>query len=413
MMANPLVLSQHTEDAAFHWLLRDAAVGEPHYSLADLAKLDTRLDAHLDGLRIAADAGWTVVKEELKWEEAGEVFTGLCLALESGDPLRIEEVLAVADPSLELARGAISALAWVEPAAALPVLKQLAESENPVRRRMAVGALAVTRTSPGDLLTRFVREDEPVVRARALKAVGELGRRDLLNQCVGDLQAEDDECRYRAAWSGALLGDGSSLVALRTFVVPDGPHAESAAELIARRLDRSRSLRWHQQLAGEAELLRVAAQVAGAIGDPVLVPWLLQLMRTPELARVAGEALTRITGVDLAFEDLDGDAPEGVEAGPTEEAGDEDVAMDPDEDLPFPAPERVEAWWRQHGARFPEGVRHLNGQPISPPALVDVLRTGMQRQRRAAALELAALDGSRPLFEVRARGDRQLRLLGL
>ena len=56
-------------------------------------------------------------------------------------------------------------------------------------------------------------------------------------------------------------------------------------------------------------------------------------MEVPELARVAGEAFTMITGVDIAYEDLEGEWPEDFEAGPTESPEDEDVEMDPDEDL--------------------------------------------------------------------------------
>jgi hypothetical protein len=41
------VVSQHAEEAAILWILRRAAVSAPHYSLADLAKLDDRVDAHL------------------------------------------------------------------------------------------------------------------------------------------------------------------------------------------------------------------------------------------------------------------------------------------------------------------------------------------------------------------------------
>jgi len=36
-MVIPVVLEQHAEAAAFHWLLRDAAVHAPHYTLDDLA----------------------------------------------------------------------------------------------------------------------------------------------------------------------------------------------------------------------------------------------------------------------------------------------------------------------------------------------------------------------------------------
>jgi len=50
------IIEKHAEDTAYLWLQRDAAVREPHYSLADLARLDNRVEANIDGLRIAGDA---------------------------------------------------------------------------------------------------------------------------------------------------------------------------------------------------------------------------------------------------------------------------------------------------------------------------------------------------------------------
>jgi len=45
--------------------------------------------------------------------------------------------------------------------------------------------------------------------------------------------------------------------------------------------------------------------------------------------------------------------------------------------------------------------------------LGDVLRRGSQRQRAAAAIELALINPAQPLFEVRAPGYRQRAALGL
>jgi uncharacterized protein (TIGR02270 family) len=119
-----------------------------------------------------------------------------------------------------------------------------------------------------------------------------------------------------------------------------------------------------------------------------------------------------ITGVDLAYEDLEGEWPEGFEAGPTENPEDEDVAMDADEDLPWPAPELVQGWWEANKAGYQAGGRYLTGQPITAEACKQVLVTGFQRQRTAAALELALMDPGAPLFESRAPGLRQQKLLG-
>ena len=51
------IVTQHAEEAAFLWLLREGAVDAPHYSLKDLVEHDSRVEAHLDGLRVAGEAG--------------------------------------------------------------------------------------------------------------------------------------------------------------------------------------------------------------------------------------------------------------------------------------------------------------------------------------------------------------------
>ena len=77
-------------------------------------------------------------------------------------------------------------------------------------------------------------------------------------------------------------------------------------------------------------------KAAGAIGDPVIMPWIMEQMHNPEMARVAGEAFTSITGVDIAYNDLEGELRENFEAGPNDNPEDENVAMDPDEKMFLP-----------------------------------------------------------------------------
>jgi uncharacterized protein (TIGR02270 family) len=118
---------------------------------------------------------------------------------------------------------------------------------------------------------------------------------------------------------------------------------------------------------------------------------------------VAGEAFTFITGAHLTDLDLDGDAPEGFEAGPNEDALDERVSMDPDEGLYFPDPDKVARWWSANQRRFPPGVRHLAGKPITPEWAGTVLQTERQRLRASAAIELIMKNPKMPMVEVRAR----------
>lgn len=409
----PAVLSQHAEEAAFLWLLRDAAVEEPHYSLRDLSDLDDRVEGHLHGLRVAGEPGWDFVKQELSWKEPGEVFAGAVLAFGGGDPVRIEEVLAVGCESVELARGAASALGWVAQAEALRRVPELLESEQPLRRRIGTAGAAAHRQDPGDTLKALCTSADAVVRARALKAAGELGRYDLAHTLRGAFHDEDPESRFRAAWSAALVGDTEAATVLYEIFRDGGPYAERAAVMAARRLAPPQALAWQRQLVADTRDLHLAARIAGVVGDPVVVPWLIEAMAMDPFARPAGEAFSFITGLDLAYEDLERDWPEGFEAGPTESAEDEGVAMDRDENLAWPDPDRIRAWWRDNGGRFARGTRYLRGEPITPDSLQRTLRLGMQRFRIAAALELAMARPEAPLFNVRAPGRRQREALGV
>ena len=405
-------ISQHAEEAAFQWLLRDDAVGAPHYDLKDLAGLDSVVEAHVDGLRIAGDGGWRVVREELAWEEAGEVFVGAVLAFEAGDEGRIGQVLEVGTQSVELARGVISALGWLSLEQARPHIEKLLAAAEPMRRRIGIGAAGGHRYDPGHRLNAALDDSDPLVVSRAVKAAGELGRLDTRAAVERYLASDNAQVRFWAAWSTVLLGEPAGVSVLREIAEAGGPFAERAADLAARRMEPSAALAWQKKLAGREGLHRLAIKTAGAIGDPVPVPRLMEQMASPELARPAGEAFSSITGVDIAYEDLEGEWPEGFQAGPTEELEDENVELDPDEDLPWPKPELIETWWSKNQGRFPAGKRYLLGLPILSETLQEALRTGMQRQRAAAALELTLRQPGLPLFEVRARGDRQQRVLG-
>lgn len=407
------IVAQHTEEAAFLWLLRDSAVHEPHYSLSDLAHLDDRMNAHIDGLRIAGDEGWELLKEALAWEEAGEVFTAAVLAFESRIDDRIQAVLEAGSDDYELSRGLVSALGWHPFNETNAYIQNLAAAESPALRRIGLAAYAVHRHDPEQFLIDALPDDDSILRARALRAVGELGRKDLLSLLRDHLNEEDENCRFFTAWSAAILGDPSAVPVLRNIAEGEETHAEKACCIALRLMHLSDAHVWLQELDKSQNLQRLAVIGYGVIGDPMSVPWLIQMMEVEELARVAGESFTIITGVDLAYEDLEGEWPEGFEAGPTESPEDEDVELDPDEDLPWPAPELIAGWWDKNKGSFKSGTRYLLGKPISAEHLQQVLRVGLQRQRAAAAIELAMLHPGRPLFEVRAPGFWQKQILGL
>lgn len=406
------VVPQHAEESAFLWILRNNAIRAPHYAMKDLVNSDARIDAHLDGLRIADVVGWELCEQALTSGEVGEVFTAAVMAFESGDVQRIQAVLDVAVTSTDLARGAISALGWLPYAQAEPRIHALLHSNDLNIRRVGLAASAVHRVDPGAALNAALNDADVSLKSRALRAVGELGRHDLVPVLQREFNVEDEACRFWSAWSAARLGDDAGGRTLNTFA--DHPNYQTRAlQMILRCLPRSLAANRLSELMERDIPQRLVVQGMGIIGDPLYIPALLQLMAIPEIARVAGESFTMITGVDLAYQDLEMDAPKDFEAGPTENPEDEDVSLDSDEDLPWPNPALVEKWWDANKSQFREGERYLLGQPIDANNAQRVLRVGRQRQRIAAALELAILHPDQPLFETRAPGFRQQQLLGI
>jgi uncharacterized protein (TIGR02270 family) len=412
-LATEGIITQFAEEAAFLWRLRTSVVNAPHFTLDDLAALDERLEAHIDGLRVAGDAGWDVCENNFGNEYPEVYFAPSVLAIEGGNMTRIEAVLDAIGRNAAKARALISALGWIPYQQAEPHITNLLNSESPIHRYIGIAASAVHRRDPGKHLDKTVHDACMLLLVRGLRAYGELGRKIRLNYSAlrDNLSDADDGIRFSTAWSEALAGSMSAVKVLKSFVAPGSPYKEKALNLALRRMDPTAALSLQKNLAQSSATIRLALIGAGIIGDPILVPWLIEQMKNPALARVGGEAFSMITGVDIEREELRGERPEGFNAGPSDDPNDDNVAMDADEYLPWPNGELTAVWWKRNKGAFQSGTRYLLGKPISADHLRHVLKRGLQRQRSAAALELAIFQPCQPLFEVRAPGFRQQEVL--
>jgi uncharacterized protein (TIGR02270 family) len=156
-------------------------------------------------------------------------------------------------------------------------------------------------------------------------------------------------------------------------------------------------------MAQDESQVRAVIKAVGVLGDPHAVNWLIGKMQDPLLAKLAGESFAYITGVDFEKHQLAIDIPEDYPVIPNDETDDSYVGLDDDENLPFPDVEKVAAIWRQHGQHFIVGRRYFMGRPITGELLKDKLMHGNQRQRHAAAMELALTEHDMPLPNTRAR----------
>jgi uncharacterized protein (TIGR02270 family) len=402
----PAIVEQHAEEAAFLWLLRDRAVDAPHYAPRHLARLEERLEAHLDGLRVAGEVGFEIAMAQLdRFREPGEMFAAATLAFREDSLEARLPLVELAEAVPETRRGLFGALGWLPSRSLGARVRDWLDSAEPFERLLGTVACSLHRVDPNARLARLLDDGTPAVRARAMRLAGELGRVDQADRVAEGLDDPDEAIALWAAWSSSLLrADGRAAPILEAAAERRGRGCP-ALDALTRTVDPARVAAWIRGINGDASQRRLVVEALGQLGDPATVPWLLGRMADPELARPAGESFCLITGVDLAYDDLEGKAPESFEVGPTEAPDDERVALDTDENLPWPEPELIEGWWQKNGLRFVAHTRHLLGRAVDPDAAEEAFARGYQRQRRAAAYEIAALrpDSALPNWRVRMR----------
>ncbi|MBV9644197.1 MAG: TIGR02270 family protein, partial [Verrucomicrobia bacterium] len=406
-LTNDLVVQQHAGEAAFLWTMRDRAVHSPLYALKDINRVDGRVEAHLDGLRTAGSFGRELWQNMLDSKQSGEYFAVGALAFESGHSTAIEKILSSCG-KFELMRGVVAGLGWIPFEHVKERIRELLTAEELVARRVGIAAAAIHRACPTWLLHGATTDRDPFLRARAYRAIGEMGVLELLPRLRGGFGDSDEGARFAAAWSATRLSENlDSIATLRLIAESTSRYAYDAVALAVRRMKNEAANQWLLLLAKRKEKVRTALVGAAATGDPSLIPWIMDQMSVPNFARAAGRAFSMITGANLEFEDLDCNRPAEFGIVPNDDPKDAEVAMEEDTELRWPDTKEIARWWKKRQADFVPGKRFLCGKAITDVVLREVLAKGFQPDRAAAALEISLQDPTMPLFEVRSRAEKQ------
>jgi uncharacterized protein (TIGR02270 family) len=403
-----LIAQIHAEEAAGLFERRTAFIHAPDAHLSALDRLDRRLAAHLDGVAISAGP-LNSLGDASSSPNAGDIFATAVGMIESGEPLPDWLWAKSADSSI---RPVIAAFEWTDRQYLQGIVRALLNSREPVRRLVGIATCAAHRADPGLQNGDWLRDPSSPVRAAALRAVGELGLTDLAPLTADWLGEEDTDCRFWATWSAVLLGaHETALSTLKVTGLNPGPNRARAFRLSLQAMSQDRAHEYLADLAHDESQLRWVIQGSGIAGDPSYIPWLIRHIKDAQYARVAGESLALLTALDINKSGAWLPRPENFESGPNDDPDDPNVEMDPDDGLPWPDPQKVEAWWQANEHRFHKGTRYFMGQPVTKEHCIQVLKTGYQRQRILAAQYLCLLEPGTPLFNTSAPAWRQQRLL--
>ena len=411
MKAYREIYEQLSGDAAFLWLLWNNAVNQPNFTGSDLAVLEKRVDARLDGLMTEPEESWEICVAAMASQQADEIFAATVLAFRSLDVSKIQQVIEVGMASPQGIKGLVSALGWLPGHLCHSWIKKFLTSKDLNHKYLAVAACSVRREDPREYLTNILQRDDCIAHgklyARSLRLIGELKRHDLSAVLPIAMQSKKPDILFWASWSTLMLGDKSAINNLQPFVLAEGLFQSRAIEIAFRVLPQEISRDWINALAKDPVQVRKVIQATAILGDPYAIDWLVAQMRVPTLTRLAGEAFTTITGIDLEehklaleeLSDLDGHLPDG----PSEDPADDNVEMSEDDRLPFPDVNKIAAVWQKYQQRFTPGQRYFMGKVIEREHLLAVYASGGQRQRRAAALELSLLQPAQFLLNHKAK----------
>lgn len=400
------IYERFVDDASFLWVLRSVALKQPHYLLSDLHELEKRITSNLDGFFSCPDIVWEFCEAALEFEEPGEVFAASIFAFRSLEAEKIQKVVEVGLSDPNASKGLISALAWLPDELTATWIEKFLRSKDLSHKTLAIAVLSAKRKDPGEyLLTLLRREDciaDEALYARMIRLVGELARVDLVPAVNSAMNSEFSSVKFWAFWSAALLGNKAVYKDLEEFVLEENPHQNLATQLYFRCAPMEDSKKLISQLSKNENESRIVIKACAALGDPQVVPWLIQKMESPDFARVSGEAFTQITGIYLEENNLDLDLPD-IPTIPNDESDDANIDMDEDENLAWPDVAKIKYVWQKYSSQYAVGSRYLNGKLIIRESLLDIVRNGYQRHRIAAALELALLEPSLQLVNVNAK----------
>ena len=404
---NADIYERYVEDSSFLWMMRSIAVNQPHYNALDIKALENRMQAHLDGLLTSINMAWQICEKSLKLNGPGEVFTAAIVAFTSHDQQKIQAVVKAGLASNATLKGLISAIAWLPSKISHPWIQKFLISNDINDKYIGMSICSIGRENPGEFLHDYLNHDDCLrhekLYIRCLRLIGELKRHDLAPALFKAMESDNADVIFWANWSAILLGNKTLVNKMEPYLFKPSSYQDQALNMAFRVLPINQARDWITRLSGDVQRIRHVIKATGIAGDPQAVDWLVLKMRETPHARLAGESFTLITGIDLNQNKLSQAAPEHVVAIPSENASDPNVAMDDDENLPWPNAALIAASWKHIAHQYIKGQRYFMGNDINTATLTHCIQHAYQRQRHAAALELALLDSANCLINTRAK----------
>ncbi len=417
------ITEQFCDGASFLWQERNRACESPHYGFQDLRQLDARLDAHLDGLSLTGREGWRLALDAWRqFPKPGEWFVllrqFLCLHREGERVQPLDWIVEryLSDLTPEKIAATRCALHWAGHDQVRPLLAQLQQGDGVEGRLLALEGLAdhhgLNEAANSAEMLWLLKRAEVHQYGRLLRLIA-ISKLSSCADFLMELATSDEiEVACPAVIALAHLQSEKIVDRLREYTDRCDSYGGCAREIWLQLVlpEESQAVMTMLSDGGREREFLHACRARGCTED---ISSTLERMSDENLARLAGEAFSYVTGVDLyASNGLSCDPPQVWQERVTAEDNDpnhlfEGTASEYDQECPWPDAVAVAAWWKQHRDGFRDGQRYCGGLPVSEQCFATVVAQAYQRQR-VWALESLRVGCVKPLHaDVRWPAFRQ------
>ena len=412
-------LSTHYSDALAHeWRQRRRQAESSCHRFAQLCRWDARIQAYLEAFALLGHAGSERAHDRLQAPiSEGELFALSSQALIVRNRPLAQACIGLVQAMPKFYEVFTSALEWVDwPSVEFAL--GLWPADDPARqalvlRSIASHDLAVDPTDIDCCVSRL--SPMPMVQMSALRCAlmtGEAGWAarscDWVDaSCPPDLRLAAAEARIVFSVDATRY---DALRVLRELALGLGPSAAIATrELMT--LGGNEADQLLEALATDPSRVRQYIAAMGWSGRLAHLPHLANLLDDPTHARVAGAALTTLTGSDAQ---ADGWVNEQeVPPAAADPSSDCIPPVDPDTELPHPDRAGFAKWWNTRREQYAPAQPYLAGHPRSSSDLITVLHEGRLAHRPQASWLMQVASGGKRLAHTAPAPRQQAQIFQL
>ena len=360
----PDLVESHFDEVQFLWAQRRGALRSPAYTAREIALLEERIEAHLQGMLVIGDRIVDVVAPGLAGEEELPAFAAAFALLRLGTP----DAQRLVGRAFEQARG--KTLCGIRDALASAPAHALHDRLTSLFLAAAspVGAAAGevlafhgSVTLNAGHLERLVTADEPGTRAGGWRLAAH-GGIALAPRLLDAALHDESPAVKRAAETAAAWTRSPSFAPYCRALAAD-PAPESIGTLASfAAIAPPEEYQLVAALAGNAAAGPDRFRVVGSFAHPYFVELLVTEMRNPDAAAAAaaGAAFTKMTGRDV-------ESNERAPAPPGGEPPADEFEAEFQDEVFLPDPALARRHWQELAPALAQSPRICRGMDVSQP----------------------------------------------